>query len=111
LAAVVAAASPGVEPWRSAISAHAAIAISCDAPQVPGIQNCAPFGESTAATGAPADRRSGDRVLDSEMPWSGLSAEPARSSMRPSQPVAADWVTRPDSQKWREWKCERSGLA
>ena len=80
-------------------------------PQVPLIHSWASPGEETAATGAPAVRRTGDSPPSSEIPCSGLSAAPWRSSQRPSQPGEVFSLIRPVSQKWREWKCERSGLA
>ena len=80
-------------------------------PHRPGIQNCASSGEDTAATGEEPERSTGDSVESIEIPCSGLSFDPAWSSQRPSQPVAEFGVIRPVSQKWREWKWERSGLA
>src|SRR4051812_5392651 len=110
-AEVTAAASPGDPAPRAAICAQALIASSNDLPHTSGIQNCAAFGDDTAATGAPPVRRTGESAFDIDTPWSGLSPEPLRSRKRPSQPEAVFCVTRPVSQKWREWKCERSGFA
>ena len=79
-------------------------------PHTSGIQNWALLADDTAATGARPARITGESEPVIDTPWSGLSIEPLRSSVRPSQPVAAFCVTRPVSQKWREWKCERSGF-
>ena len=68
-------------------------------------------GDATAATGAWPERITGDSPQPIETPCSGLSGPPERSSQRPSHPGAPSVVISPVSQKWREWKCERSGLA
>src|SRR2546423_12678285 len=106
----VAAAAPGPDVGRLAIPSQAAIASSNGLPYTPGIQNCLSPGEDTAATGACPVRRTGDSAPVMDTPCSGLSCDPVRSSSRPIHPEAPLSVTRPVSQKWREWKCERSGF-
>ena len=105
------AAGPGFPEPPSARRPHVATPRSKASPHVSRIQNCASSGLVTAATGTREERRTGESVEPIVTPWNGLSAPPRRSSQRPSHPGTWSWVIRPVSQKWREWKCERSGLA
>src|SRR3954452_19379495 len=92
-----AAAGPGAVGRFEEIEVQVSIVQSKASPHRPGIQNWASSGEDTAATGAVPERSTGEREKSIETPWSGLSGEPARSSQRPSQPLAWSCVIRPVS--------------
>ena len=64
-----------------------------------------------AATGTRAAASDGPSEPPSEIPCSGLSGVPTRSSTRPSQPERSCASSAPTSQKWRETKCDWSGLS
>ncbi len=92
-------------------SANASTARSPGGPHAPGAQKPKSSGASTAATGTRAAASDGPRLPPIDTPWSGLSAVPMRSSSRPIQPERSCGSSAPTSQKWRETKCDWSGLA
>ncbi len=87
---------------------NAGTARSIAGPQAPGAQKPKSSGLSSAATGLRAVASDGASWPSSDTPCSGLSAEPTRSSTRPSQPVRRFASSAPTSQKWREVKCDWS---
>ncbi len=89
---------------------NAGTASSSAGPHAPGVQKPTSSGLATAATGLRAVASSGESWPSSETPWSGLSGEPTRSRMRPSQPVRRCGSSAPTSQKWREVKWDWSAF-